>query len=65
MNVGQILEMMTGWAAHVLDTQMINPIFDSASEADIHKKVPRPRGICAIREFPRNIFPPMIAHHAL
>jgi len=39
MNVGQILEMMLGWAAHVLDTQMINPIFDSASETDIHKKV--------------------------
>ena len=39
MNVGQLLETMLGWAAHTLDTQMINPVFDSASEDEIHEKV--------------------------
>ena len=39
MNVGQLLETMLGWAAHTLDTQMINPVFDSATEEDIRKKV--------------------------
>lgn len=32
MNIGQILETMLGWAAKQLDTQMINPVFDSAAE---------------------------------
>jgi DNA-directed RNA polymerase beta subunit len=39
MNVGQLLEMMLGWAAHVLDTQMLNPVFDSATEAQIYEMV--------------------------
>ncbi|MDE2313573.1 MAG: DNA-directed RNA polymerase subunit beta, partial [Elusimicrobia bacterium] len=39
MNVGQLLETMLGWAAHTLDIQMVNPVFDSASEKDIHEKV--------------------------
>ena len=39
MNVGQLLETMLGWAAHTLDTQMINPVFDSASETEIRQKV--------------------------
>jgi len=38
MNVGQLLETMLGWAAHTLDTRMINPVF-SATEADIYKMV--------------------------
>ena len=32
MNIGQILETMLGWAGKQLDTQMINPVFDSAAE---------------------------------
>ena len=35
MNVGQILEAMLGWAASVLNIQMICPVFDSASEQEI------------------------------
>jgi len=35
MNVGQLLETMLGWAASVLNIQMITPVFDGASEADI------------------------------
>jgi DNA-directed RNA polymerase subunit beta len=37
MNVGQILETHLGWAAAKLGFQAITPIFDGASEADIHK----------------------------
>ncbi|MHB2025605.1 MAG: DNA-directed RNA polymerase subunit beta [Elusimicrobiota bacterium] len=39
MNIGQLLETMLGWAAHTLDAQMVNPVFDSASEKEIHGKV--------------------------
>ena len=37
MNVGQILETHLGWAAAKLGFQAITPIFDGASEQDIHK----------------------------
>jgi DNA-directed RNA polymerase subunit beta len=39
MNVGQLLETMLGWAAKTLDTRMVNPVFDSATEGEIHKMV--------------------------
>ncbi|MEK7743498.1 MAG: DNA-directed RNA polymerase subunit beta, partial [Elusimicrobiota bacterium] len=39
MNVGQLLETMLGWAAHTLGTQMVNPVFDSAKEAEIYEMV--------------------------
>ncbi len=35
MNVGQILETHLGWAAAVLDFQVISPVFDGATEAQI------------------------------
>ncbi len=37
MNVGQILETHLGWAAAKLGFQAVTPIFDGASEQDIHK----------------------------
>ena len=37
MNVGQILETHLGWAAAALGFQAITPIFDGATEPDIHK----------------------------
>jgi len=39
MNIGQLLEMMLGWAAHHLDVQTINPVFDSATEGDVLEMV--------------------------
>ncbi len=39
MNVGQILETHLGWAAAVLGCQMITPVFDGASEAQIRAAV--------------------------
>lgn len=37
MNVGQILETHLGWAAHLCGFQAITPVFDGASEEEIHK----------------------------
>jgi DNA-directed RNA polymerase subunit beta len=37
MNVGQILETHLGWAAQVCGFQAVTPVFDGASEEDIHK----------------------------
>jgi DNA-directed RNA polymerase subunit beta len=39
MNVGQILETHLGWAAAVLGFQSITPVFDGATEDEIHAAV--------------------------
>jgi DNA-directed RNA polymerase subunit beta len=39
MNVGQILETHLGWAAAVLGFQAVTPVFDGATEDEIHKAV--------------------------
>ena len=39
MNVGQILETHLGWAMAVLGQQAITPVFDGATEDEIHKSV--------------------------
>ncbi|MCH7873087.1 MAG: DNA-directed RNA polymerase subunit beta, partial [Planctomycetes bacterium] len=37
MNVGQILETHLGWAAKILGFQAVTPVFDGATEDEIHK----------------------------
>ncbi len=39
MNVGQILETHLGWAAAVLGFQSITPVFDGATETEIHAAI--------------------------
>jgi len=39
MNVGQILETHLGWAMAVLGQQAITPVFDGASETEIHAAI--------------------------
>jgi DNA-directed RNA polymerase subunit beta len=39
MNVGQILETHLGWAMMVLGQQAITPVFDGATEDEIHKAI--------------------------
>jgi DNA-directed RNA polymerase subunit beta len=39
MNVGQLLEIMLGWAGKELETQMITPVFDGANEEQIKEYV--------------------------
>jgi len=36
MNVGQILETHLGWAAKVLGFQAVTPVFDGATETEVH-----------------------------
>ncbi len=39
MNVGQILETHLGWAAKVLGFQAVTPVFDGATETEVHAAV--------------------------
>ncbi len=39
MNVGQVLETHLGWAAAVLGFQAITPVFDGATEREVHEIV--------------------------
>ena len=39
MNVGQILETHLGWAAAVLGFQSVTPVFDGATEGEIHAAI--------------------------
>ena len=39
MNVGQILETHLGWACGVLGFQAVTPVFDGATESEIHKVI--------------------------
>ena len=39
MNVGQILETHLGWAARVLGFQAVTPVFDGATEQQVHDAV--------------------------
>ncbi|VAX41973.1 DNA-directed RNA polymerase beta subunit [hydrothermal vent metagenome] len=39
MNVGQILELHLGWAAQVLGFQAVTPVFDGATEGEVHEAI--------------------------
>jgi DNA-directed RNA polymerase subunit beta len=39
MNVGQILETHLGWAMHNLHLQSVTPVFDGATEDEIHQAI--------------------------
>ena len=39
MNVGQILELHLGWAAQVLGFQAVTPVFDGATEQEVHDAI--------------------------
>jgi DNA-directed RNA polymerase subunit beta len=39
MNVGQILETHLGWAAKVLGFQAVTPVFDGATEKEVHAAI--------------------------
>ncbi|MDR3112088.1 MAG: DNA-directed RNA polymerase subunit beta [Elusimicrobiota bacterium] len=43
MNVGQLLEVMLGWAGYQLNRQMVTPVFDSASENQVKEHVSQAR----------------------
>ena len=39
MNVGQILETHLGWAAKILGFQAVTPVFDGATETEVHEAI--------------------------
>jgi len=41
MNIGQVLEVHLGWAAHRLGFRVISPIFDGANETEIEAELAR------------------------
>jgi DNA-directed RNA polymerase subunit beta len=43
MNVGQLLELMLGWAANTLNIQMVTPVFDGAKEEQIVEYIRKAR----------------------
>lgn len=50
MNVGQILETHLGWAAAILGFQAITPVFDGATEQEIHACVREANEHVAVRQ---------------
>jgi DNA-directed RNA polymerase subunit beta len=50
MNVGQLLEIMLGWAGMQLDTQMITPVFDGASEKQIKDYVDEAKKVLLLKK---------------
>ena len=50
MNVGQILETHLGWAAKVCGFQAVTPIFDGATEEEIHAALADANEVVAKRE---------------
>ncbi len=61
MNVGQILETHLGWAAKVLGFQAVTPVFDGASEREIHAALDEANA--SVRE--RSVEPNAVARAAL
>ncbi len=49
MNVGQILETYLGWAAKMCGFQAITPVFDGATEAEIHAAIGEANKVAQIR----------------
>jgi DNA-directed RNA polymerase subunit beta len=50
MNVGQLLEVMLGWAGMNLHKQMITPVFDGANEKQINEYVDKARKQLILKE---------------
>jgi DNA-directed RNA polymerase subunit beta len=57
MNVGQLLEMMLGWAASTLKVQAICPVFDSAKEEEIRSLVKKAKGDLREKGVPEKYLP--------
>ena len=50
MNVGQLLESMLGWAGKILDTQMVTPVFDGASEAQVKEQIRKAKDLLVLQK---------------
>jgi DNA-directed RNA polymerase subunit beta len=57
MNVGQLLEVMLGWAGHILGAQMVTPVFDGAKEEQIHEMVEQAKDKMRKSGYPEHYLP--------
>jgi len=57
MNVGQLLEAMLGWAASVLNCQMICPVFNGAKEEEVIKMIKEAKEYLKSKGVPEKYLP--------
>jgi DNA-directed RNA polymerase subunit beta len=57
MNIGQILEVMLGWAAYNLKTQMICPVFDGPKEKDVVEQIKKAKEYLKSKGVPEEYLP--------
>ncbi|MBI5211548.1 MAG: DNA-directed RNA polymerase subunit beta [Elusimicrobia bacterium] len=57
MNVGQLLEMMLGWASHTLEVQAVCPVFDGAKELEIYDRIKKAKAKLRERGIPEKYMP--------
>ncbi len=57
MNVGQLMELMLGWAANILNVQFLTPPFDCATEQDVINKVKEAKNYLRSKGVPEKYLP--------
>jgi len=57
MNVGQLLELMLGWSAKVLNIQFLTPPFDCAKENDVIEKIKEAKNYLRSKGVPEKYLP--------
>ncbi|HMX42279.1 MAG TPA: DNA-directed RNA polymerase subunit beta, partial [Elusimicrobiota bacterium] len=57
MNVGQLLECMLGWAAHVMGVETVTPVFDGAKEEQIHDLMRQAKDKLRAKGYPEKYLP--------
>lgn len=57
MNVGQLFEIMLGWAAHHLNIHTATPVFDGPSEAEVIEQVRKAKDALRAKGVPEKYLP--------
>lgn len=57
MNVGQLLEMMFGWAGVAFGAQMVTPVFNGATESEVFAKIREAKELLKSRGTPEHYLP--------
>ena len=57
MNVGQLLEVMLGWAAHHLNINTATPVFDGPSEEEVKEQIKKAKDVLRKKGVPEQYLP--------
>ncbi|MBO4707739.1 MAG: DNA-directed RNA polymerase subunit beta [Elusimicrobiaceae bacterium] len=57
MNVGQLLEVMLGWAAHHLNINTATPVFDGPSEEEVKEQIRKAKAVLRKKGVPEQYLP--------